>query len=97
MWIFHVFWPTQTRLLGSIFTLRPGEKFVERNVESTNVEYKNVEHLIFSELKMQNLDGEIVHTVEPRSNRNLTATDLTFGPQTSFSLILYIGYIRFWQ
>ena len=27
----------------------------------------------------------------PKSNGNLTPTDLTFSPQTSFSLILYIG------
>ena len=32
-----------------------------------------------------------------KSNGNLTATDLTVGPQTSFSLIIYIGYKRFWQ
>ena len=34
---------------------------------------------------------------EPMNNGNLIPTDLTFGPQTCFSLILYIGYNRFWQ
>ena len=33
----------------------------------------------------------------PRSNGNLTPTDLTFSPQKSFSLLLYIGYNAFWQ
>ena len=47
-------------------------------------------------------DQNNVDTVElcssgPKSNGNLTLPDLTFGPQTSFSLILHIGYNRFWQ
>ena len=33
----------------------------------------------------------------PKSNENLTPTDYIVGPQTSFSLILYIGYSGFWQ
>ena len=33
----------------------------------------------------------------PKSNGNLTPTDTTFSPQTSFFFILYIGYNRFWQ
>ena len=31
----------------------------------------------------------------PKSNGNLTPTDLTFGPHTSFSLSIYIGCNRF--
>ena len=31
------------------------------------------------------------HSSGPKSNGNLTPTDLNFGPQTSISLILYIG------
>ena len=43
-----------------------------------------------------------VYTVElcssdSKSNKNPTSTDLTFGPKTSFFLILYIDYNGFWQ
>ena len=55
-----------------------------------------------SESESTILENKIAPTVElrssgPKSNINLTPTDFTFGPQTSFSLLLFIGYNRFLQ
>ena len=59
-------------------------------------------HAYFVEVRIEFLCNEDSNTVELRSSGskgvgNLSPTDLTFGPQISFSLILYIGYNIFWQ